>query len=54
MSINLTLAIGARNQMTFSSLIKKIAALIFLSSNYKCSNRFVLGALDSKEGQCIV
>jgi hypothetical protein len=44
MSINLTLVIGGRNQVTLSSLIKKISALIFLSWNYKRSNGFVLGA----------
>jgi hypothetical protein len=54
MSIKLTVIIGANNQMTFSSLIKEIVALAFLSRYNKRSNRFVLEVLDSKESQCIV
>ena len=41
MDINLLPFLGARNQMTVSSLIKKIVALVFLNCNYeKRSNSF--------------
>ena len=41
MNINMKRFIGARNRMTYSSLIKKIVALLFLKCNYdKRSNSF--------------